>query len=47
MGSVTLVFKLCQSNLEVTRPNGLVGCKVLNDLVKINVKEPMHMCVYL
>ena len=30
-------------NLEPTRPNGLVGCKVPTDLVKISVKEATHM----
>ena len=34
---------LGQLNLEPTRPNGLVGCKVPTDLVKISVKEAMHM----
>ena len=32
-----------QLNLEPTRPNGLVGCKVPTDLVKISVKEATHM----
>ena len=26
---------ICQLNLEPTRPNGLMGCKVATDLVKI------------
>ena len=30
-------------NLEPTRPNGLVGCKVPIDLVKISVKEATHI----
>ena len=34
---------LSQLNLEPTRPNGLVGCKVPTDLVKISVKEATHM----
>ena len=34
---------LGQLNLEPTRPNGLVGCKVPTDLVKISVKEATHM----
>ena len=34
---------LGQLNLEPTRPNGLVGCKVPTDLVKIIVKEATHM----
>ena len=29
---------LCQLNLEPTQPDGLVGCKVPTDLVKISVK---------
>ena len=33
---------LGQLNLEPTRPNGLVGCKVPTDLVKISVKEATH-----
>ena len=33
----------CQLNLEPTRPNSLVGCKVPTDLMKISVKEAMHM----
>ena len=37
---------LGQLNLEPTRPNGLVGCKVPTDLVKINVKEATHMGFY-
>ena len=31
---------------EPTRPNGLVGCKVPTDLVKISVKEATHMGFY-
>ena len=34
---------LGQLNLEPTRPNGLVGCKVPTDLVKLSVKEATHM----
>ena len=34
---------LGQLNLEPTRPNGLVGCKVPTDLVKISVQEATHM----
>ena len=34
---------LGQLNLEPTRPNGLVGCQVPTDLVKISVKEATHM----
>ena len=34
---------LGQLNLEPTQPNGLVGCKVPTDLVKISVKEATHM----
>ena len=34
---------LGQLNLEPTRPNGLMGCKVPTDLVKISVKEATHM----
>ena len=34
---------LDQLNLEPTRPNGLLGCKVPTDLVKISVKEATHM----
>ena len=34
---------LSQLNLEPTQPNGLMGCKVPTDLVKISVKEAMHM----
>ena len=34
---------LGQLNLEPTRPNGLVGCKVPTDLVKISVKDATHM----
>ena len=37
---------LGQLNLKPTRPNGLVGCKVPTDLVKISVKEAMHMGFY-
>ena len=37
---------LGQLNLEHTRPNGLVGCKVSTDLVKISVKEATHMDFY-
>ena len=37
---------LGQLNLEPTRPNGLVGCKVPTDLVKISVKEVTHMGFY-
>ena len=37
---------LGQLNLEPTRPNGLVGCKVPTDLVKISVKEATHMGFY-
>ena len=37
---------LGQLNLEPTRPSGLVGCKVLTDLVKISVKEATHMGFY-
>ena len=37
---------LGQLNLEPTRPNGLVGYKVPTDLVKISVKEAMHMGFY-
>ena len=36
-------FSFGQLNLEPTRPNGLAGCKVPNDIVKISVKEAMHM----
>ena len=43
MASLTLIFTLCQLNLEPTQPNGLVGCKVPTDLVKISVKEATHM----
>ena len=32
-----------QLNLELNRPNGLVGCKVLLDIINISVKEPMQM----
>ena len=34
---------LGQLNLEPTRPNGLVSCKVPTDLVKISVKEATHI----
>ena len=34
---------LGQLNLEPTLPNGLVGCKVPTDLVKISVKDATHM----
>ena len=34
---------LGQLNLEPTRPNGLLGCKVPTDLVKISVKEATHI----
>ena len=44
MASLTLIFT--QLNLEPTRPNGLVGCKVPTDLVKISVKEATHMGFY-
>ena len=37
---------LGQLNLEPTRPNGLMGCKVPTDLVKISVKEATHMGFY-
>ena len=37
---------LGQLNLELTRPNGLMGCKVPTDLVKISVKEATHMGFY-
>ena len=37
---------LSQLNFEPTRPNGLMGCKVPTDLVKISVKEAMHMGFY-
>ena len=37
---------LGQLNLEPNRPNGLVGCKVPTDLVKISVKEATHMGFY-
>ena len=37
---------LGQLNLEPIRPNGLVGCKVPTDLVKISVKEATHMGFY-
>ena len=37
---------LGQLNLEPTQPNGLMGCKVPTDLVKISVKEAMHMDFY-
>ena len=34
---------LGQLNLEPTRPNGFVGCKVPTDFVKISAKEATHM----
>ena len=34
---------LGQFNLEPTRPDGLVGCKVPTDIERINFKEAMHM----
>ena len=37
---------LGQLDLEPIRPNGLVGCKVPTDLVKISVKEATHMGFY-
>ena len=37
---------LGQLNLEPTRPNGLVGCKVPTDLVRINIKESTHIGFY-
>ena len=37
---------LGQLNFEPTRPNGLVGCKVPTDLVKISVKEATHVGFY-
>ena len=37
---------LGQLNLEPTRPNGLVGCKVPTDLVKISVTKATHMGFY-
>ena len=37
---------LGQLNLEPTRPNGLVGCKVPTDRVKISVKEATHISLY-
>ena len=37
---------LVQLNLEPSGPNGLVGCKVPTDLLKIIVKEAMHMGFY-
>ena len=37
---------LGQLNLEPTRPNDLVGYKVPTDLVKISVKEAVHMGFY-
>ena len=40
MGSLTLIFTLS------VEPNGLMGCKVPTDLVKISVKEAMHMGFY-
>ena len=38
-----LLTSLGQLNLEPTRPNSFVGCKVPTDLVKIGVKEATHM----
>ena len=38
---------LVSLNLEPTRPNGLLGCKVPTDLVKISVKETTHMGFHL
>ena len=37
---------LGQLNLEPTRPNGLMGCKVPTDRGKISVKEATHMGFY-
>ena len=37
---------LCQMSLEHTWPNGLVGCRVPTDIVKIGVKEAMHIGFY-
>ena len=37
---------LGQLNLEPTRPNGLMGCKVPTDLVKISAKEATHISFY-
>ena len=45
MASLTLIFTR-SFNLEPTRPNGLVGCEVSTDLVKISVKEVTHMGIY-
>ena len=42
MASLTLR----QLNLEPTRPNGLMGCKVPTDLMKISVKVATHMGFY-
>ena len=39
-------FSLGQFDLEPTRLNGLVGCKVPTDFVKISVKEATHMGFY-
>ena len=36
-------ISLCLLNLEPTRPNGLMGCKVSTDLVKISFTVAMHM----
>ena len=44
MASLTLIFT--RLNLERTLPNGLVGCKVPTDLVKISLKEATHMGFY-
>ena len=40
MASLTLIFT------RPVEPNGLVGRKVQTDLVKISVKEAMHMGFY-
>ena len=40
MASLTLIFT------RSVEPNGLVGCKVPTDLVKISVKEATHMGFY-
>ena len=37
---------LGQLDLDPTRPNGFVGCKVPTDLVKISVKDATHMFFY-
>ena len=41
----TSLWQQCtgQLNLQPTRPNGLVGYKLQNDLLKISVKEATHM----